>query len=129
MAMVARMIRLVAMMMKICPQRSRCTPPCSSSICANVNPLRTMQHDAPKAHAYDAETSAADPLKELHAYSNMFLSSLLHCRVSPEQGDAERGRSAHVRKGAAVRQSPPDPLEPWSTRELQDINKILAKKK
>ncbi|XP_034490882.1 uncharacterized protein LOC117794351 [Drosophila innubila] len=55
-------------------------------------------------------------------------------KVSPEQSDAEleskrqqasRGRSAHGRKA----ESPPDPLEPWSTRELQDINKILAKKK
>ncbi|EDV91710.1 uncharacterized protein LOC6566275 [Drosophila grimshawi] len=55
-------------------------------------------------------------------------------KVSPEESDAElemkrqqttRGRSAHARKAG----SPPDPLEPWSTRELQDINKILASKK
>ncbi|XP_064555396.1 uncharacterized protein iav [Drosophila montana] len=56
-------------------------------------------------------------------------------KVSPEESDAEleskrsqqasRRRSAHGRKP----QSPPDPLEPWSTRELQDINKILANKK
>ncbi|XP_060665201.1 uncharacterized protein LOC132797442 [Drosophila nasuta] len=55
-------------------------------------------------------------------------------KVSPEESDAEleskrqatsRGRSAHGRKA----ESPPDPLEPWSTRELQDINKILGKKK
>ncbi|KAH8420103.1 hypothetical protein KR009_005813 [Drosophila setifemur] len=48
-------------------------------------------------------------------------------KVSPEDSEADdkqRGRSAHVRKT----QSPPDPLEPWSTRELQDINKILARK-
>ncbi|XP_030381037.1 uncharacterized protein LOC115628914 [Scaptodrosophila lebanonensis] len=51
-------------------------------------------------------------------------------KISPEDSDMEpgdrrqRGRSAYVRKS----QSPPDPLEPWSTRELQDINKILAKK-
>ncbi|XP_030567527.1 uncharacterized protein LOC115767402 [Drosophila novamexicana] len=55
-------------------------------------------------------------------------------KVSPEESDAEleskrkqasRRRSAHGRKT----ESPPDPLEPWSTRELQDINKILANKK
>ncbi|XP_037724327.1 uncharacterized protein LOC119556314 [Drosophila subpulchrella] len=50
-------------------------------------------------------------------------------KVSPEQSDdpderSQRGRSAYTRKT----QSPPDPLEPWSTRELQDINKILARK-
>ncbi|XP_016939261.2 uncharacterized protein iav [Drosophila suzukii] len=50
-------------------------------------------------------------------------------KVSPEQSDDQdernqRGRSAYTRKT----QSPPDPLEPWSTRELQDINKILARK-
>ncbi|KAI8035177.1 uncharacterized protein LOC128260864 [Drosophila gunungcola] len=50
-------------------------------------------------------------------------------KVSPEQSDDaeernQRGRSAYARKT----QSPPDPLEPWSTRELQDINKILARK-
>ncbi|XP_016948651.1 uncharacterized protein LOC108023571 [Drosophila biarmipes] len=50
-------------------------------------------------------------------------------KVSPEQSDdpderSQRGRSAYSRKA----QSPPDPLEPWSTRELQDINKILARK-
>ncbi|ALC48690.1 iav [Drosophila busckii] len=55
-------------------------------------------------------------------------------KVSPEQSEAEatttatttRGRSAHARKNQQT--SPPDPLEPWSTRELQDINKILARK-
>lgn len=56
-------------------------------------------------------------------------------KVSPEESEAEleskrqkasRGRSAHGTQKAA---SPPDPLEPWSTRELQDINKILSKKK
>ncbi|KAH8354728.1 hypothetical protein KR084_004467 [Drosophila pseudotakahashii] len=52
-------------------------------------------------------------------------------KVSPEQSDdaeerSQRGRSAYGRK--AQQQSPPDPLEPWSTRELQDINKILARK-
>ncbi|KAL7744973.1 hypothetical protein ACLKA6_007242 [Drosophila palustris] len=56
-------------------------------------------------------------------------------KVSPEESDAEleskrqqassRGRSAPRRKA----ESPPDPLEPWSTRELQDINKILAQRK
>ncbi|EDW30608.1 GL26755 [Drosophila persimilis] len=50
-------------------------------------------------------------------------------KVSPEQSEEEerrqqRGRTAHGRKTS----SPPDPLEPWSTRELQDINKILARK-
>ncbi|XP_039497702.1 uncharacterized protein LOC120455505 isoform X1 [Drosophila santomea] len=50
-------------------------------------------------------------------------------KVSPEQSDdpdehSQRGRSAYTRRT----QSPPDPLEPWSTRELQDINKILARK-
>ncbi|XP_017048330.1 uncharacterized protein LOC108092958 [Drosophila ficusphila] len=51
-------------------------------------------------------------------------------KVSPEESDepeeqrSQRGRSAYARKT----QSPPDPLEPWSTRELQDINKILARK-
>ncbi|XP_001355578.2 uncharacterized protein iav [Drosophila pseudoobscura] len=50
-------------------------------------------------------------------------------KVSPEQSEEEerrqqRGRTAHGRKMP----SPPDPLEPWSTRELQDINKILARK-
>jgi len=53
----------------------------------------------------------------------------LGARVSPEQSDdpderSQRGRSAYTRRT----QSPPDPLEPWSTRELQDINKILARK-
>ncbi|XP_017013046.2 uncharacterized protein iav [Drosophila takahashii] len=52
-------------------------------------------------------------------------------KVSPEQSDeqeerSQRGRSAYGRK--SQQQSPPDPLEPWSTRELQDINKILARK-
>ncbi|EDW06285.2 uncharacterized protein LOC6584990 [Drosophila mojavensis] len=52
-------------------------------------------------------------------------------KVSPEESEAEveskhtRGRSAAATRKA---QSPPDPLEPWSTRELQDINKILARK-
>ncbi|KAH8306576.1 hypothetical protein KR018_002855 [Drosophila ironensis] len=51
-------------------------------------------------------------------------------KVSPEESEADegqRGRSAApgTRKS---RSSPPDPLEPWSTRELQDINKILARK-
>jgi len=67
----------------------------------------------------------------------LFHSTLIYSifRVSPEESEAEleskrqkasRGRSAHGTQKAA---SPPDPLEPWSTRELQDINKILSKKK
>ncbi|XP_068157294.1 LOW QUALITY PROTEIN: uncharacterized protein iav [Drosophila tropicalis] len=44
-------------------------------------------------------------------------------KVSPEQSDAEFESDARRKQ-----RSPPDPLEPWSTRELQDINKILAKK-
>lgn len=55
-------------------------------------------------------------------------------RVSPEYQDedleySKRGRSAPMKKKKDEgRISPPDPLEPWSTRELQNINKILAKK-
>ncbi|XP_067635994.1 uncharacterized protein iav [Eurosta solidaginis] len=64
-------------------------------------------------------------------------------RISPEQshegdnggsGDTNkhtypRGASAPGNKHAShERLSPPDPLEPWSTRELQNINKILARK-
>ncbi|XP_013102765.2 transient receptor potential cation channel subfamily V member 1 [Stomoxys calcitrans] len=54
-------------------------------------------------------------------------------RVSPEytgeeSSDYQRGRSAPLKKKREVEVSPPDPLEPWSTRELQNINKILAKK-
>ncbi|XP_017098766.2 uncharacterized protein iav [Drosophila bipectinata] len=51
-------------------------------------------------------------------------------KVSPEESEADdnqRGRSA-AHAARKSRTSPPDPLEPWSTRELQDINKILARK-
>lgn len=41
-----------------------------------------------------------------------------------------RGRSAQEANGSVARQrkptdSPPDPLEPWSTRDLANINQIL----
>nr|XP_036232016.1 uncharacterized protein LOC106625964 [Bactrocera oleae] len=58
-------------------------------------------------------------------------------RISPEQShDADDGKSTHPRGASAPGRkqpvneclSPPDPLEPWSTRELQNINKILARK-
>ncbi|XP_073834263.1 transient receptor potential cation channel subfamily V iav [Musca autumnalis] len=53
-------------------------------------------------------------------------------RVSPEYAGEDyygRGRSAPMKKKRDEGEiSPPDPLEPWSTRELQNINKILAKK-
>uniref|UniRef100_A0A1B0BB69 Ion transport domain-containing protein n=1 Tax=Glossina palpalis gambiensis TaxID=67801 RepID=A0A1B0BB69_9MUSC len=54
-------------------------------------------------------------------------------RVSPEycadEMDCSRGRSAPLKlKRGEEKVSPPDPLEPWSTRELQNINKILGAK-
>ncbi|XP_037932563.1 uncharacterized protein LOC119667344 [Teleopsis dalmanni] len=56
-------------------------------------------------------------------------------RISPEAAETDsdylRGRSAPIKKAHFYNDrqiSPPDPLEPWSTRELQNINKILARK-
>uniref|UniRef100_A0A1I8MW96 Ion transport domain-containing protein n=1 Tax=Musca domestica TaxID=7370 RepID=A0A1I8MW96_MUSDO len=54
-------------------------------------------------------------------------------KVAPDYAGSEeqygRGRSAPMKKKHDEDEmSPPDPLEPWSTRELQNINKILAKK-
>ncbi|XP_017477011.1 PREDICTED: uncharacterized protein LOC108367006 [Rhagoletis zephyria] len=50
-------------------------------------------------------------------------------RISPEQSNDADDASAPGRKHpVSERLSPPDPLEPWSTRELQNINKILARK-
>ncbi|XP_037824937.1 uncharacterized protein LOC119613071 [Lucilia sericata] len=54
-------------------------------------------------------------------------------KVSPEYPGEnadyyQRGRSAPMKKPRDEDMSSPDPLEPWSTRELQNINKILAKK-
>lgn len=70
-----------------------------------------------------------------------------HCRVSPEETRDEgagaskrRGKSApHTSAGTEVISrhlmgkieqdggvmSPPDPLEPWSTRDIKSINNIL----
>lgn len=46
-------------------------------------------------------------------------------RVSPEvkSHTDKRGKSAPIPKEHPS--SPPDPLEPWSTRDIVDLNKIL----
>ncbi|KAH8361284.1 hypothetical protein KR200_005274 [Drosophila serrata] len=49
-------------------------------------------------------------------------------KVSPEQSEVHEQRGRSAAQGRGNLSSPPDPLEPWSTRELQDINKILARK-
>lgn len=45
-------------------------------------------------------------------------------------GNKRRGKSAQEASGSMAWQrklsdSPPDPLEPWSTRDLANINQIL----
>jgi ribosomal protein S19E (S16A) len=72
---------------------------------------------------------------------------IIRCRVSPEESRDEgagaskrRGKSApHTSAGSEVISrhimgkieqdggvmSPPDPLEPWSTRDIKSINNIL----
>lgn len=55
-------------------------------------------------------------------------------RVSPEEGEEKtkkRGKSAPEPKAPGTAApaedvvSPPDPLEPWSTKDLANINKLL----
>lgn len=56
---------------------------------------------------------------------------LLNCRISPQSSDDGDGTSQRRVKTAPPRDSgqdedsPPDPLEPWSTRDLMNINQIL----
>lgn len=72
---------------------------------------------------------------------------IIRCRVSPDESQSEsagaskrRGKSApHTSAGSEVISrhimgkieqdggvmSPPDPLEPWSTRDIKSINNIL----
>ena len=83
-----------------------------------------------------------------HHHHSSFSYSLFRCRISPEESRDEdaskrRGKSApqtslgtevisrHIMEkvapdgGVQSPQSPPDPLEPWSTRDIKSINNIL----
>lgn len=61
----------------------------------------------------------------------MILFIYIFFRVSPTEEDIDggnqrkdrRGKSAQMRRRADA--SPPDPLEPWSTRDLANINQLL----
>ncbi|KAH8396302.1 hypothetical protein KR222_007696 [Zaprionus bogoriensis] len=70
--------------------------------------------------------------EQVHATMQQF--HLRKCQPAQDEA-ARRAKSARIRRRNKVSPeqskaaSPPDPLEPWSTRELQDINKILAQKK
>ena len=90
----------------------------------------------------EAETTSREHL--ISFLSQCLKTRLYHFRISPEESKDDdaitkqrRGKSAphasseisrHVTDKVAVDggvQSPPDPLEPWSTRDIKSINNIL----